>query len=56
MILRGETQNPQEYIRYKNEVLMYYIHQPHEWMSNNPEWLNATTSGRDKQFQLNTDS
>lgn len=34
MILRGETLNPQEYLRYKNEVLMYYIHQPHEWMSN----------------------
>ncbi|CAD8137392.1 unnamed protein product [Paramecium pentaurelia] len=56
MILRGETQNPQEYLRYKNEVLIYYIHQPHEWISNNPEWLNATTTGRDKQFQSNTDS
>ncbi|CAD8047400.1 unnamed protein product [Paramecium primaurelia] len=55
MILRGETQNPQEYIRYKNEVLMYYIHQPHEWMSNNPEWLNVTTTGNDQQFQLNTE-
>ncbi|CAK78997.1 unnamed protein product (macronuclear) [Paramecium tetraurelia] len=54
MILRGETQNPQEYLRYKNEVLMYYIHQPHEWMSNNPEWLNATTQGKEKQCQLST--
>lgn len=39
MILNGETKNPSEYLRYKNEVLYYYIHQPHEWISNNPDWL-----------------
>ncbi|CAK83194.1 unnamed protein product (macronuclear) [Paramecium tetraurelia] len=55
MILRGETQNPQEYIRYKNEVLMYYIHRPHEWISNQPEWLNVATTGNEQQFQLNAE-
>ncbi|CAD8047591.1 unnamed protein product [Paramecium sonneborni] len=55
MILRGESQNPEEYLRYKNEVLMYYIHQPHEWMSNNPQWLNGSTTTMNRQFQVNSD-
>ncbi|CAD8045637.1 unnamed protein product [Paramecium sonneborni] len=55
MILRGETHNPQEYLRYKNEVLMYYIHRPHEWISNSPEWVNVATSTTGQQFQLNTE-
>jgi hypothetical protein len=43
MILKGETQYPAEYLKYKNEVLLYYVQMPQEWVSNSAEWLNEPT-------------
>jgi hypothetical protein len=39
----GEVSNPREYLRYKNEVLLYYVQYPHEWTSNDPKWKTSTT-------------
>jgi hypothetical protein len=37
-IIQGEVSNPREYIKYKNEVLLYYVQRPEEWYSNTAEW------------------
>lgn len=39
-IILGEVNNPREYLRYKNEVLLYYVQRPEEWYSNAALWKN----------------
>ncbi|KAM3127806.1 hypothetical protein pb186bvf_020085 [Paramecium bursaria] len=46
IILQGETKYPTEYIKYKNEVLLYYVQEPEKWNSNNPEWKGGTFDQR----------
>ncbi|CAD8043998.1 unnamed protein product [Paramecium primaurelia] len=37
-ILQSEANNIAEYVKYKNDVLLYYVQQPSQWYSNKPLW------------------
>ncbi|CAD8206816.1 unnamed protein product [Paramecium pentaurelia] len=37
-ILNGEANNFKEYLRFKNEVMLFYTQFPEQWCSNEPSW------------------
>ncbi|CAD8095654.1 unnamed protein product [Paramecium primaurelia] len=37
-ILNGEANNFKEYLRFKNEVMLFYSQFPEQWYSNEPAW------------------
>ncbi|CAD8200233.1 unnamed protein product [Paramecium octaurelia] len=40
-ILNGEANNFKEYLRFKNEVMLFYTQFPEQWCSNEPAWKNC---------------
>ena len=38
-ILNSKKQDLKEYLKFKNEVMSYYIHVPKNWLGNRPEWM-----------------
>ncbi|CAD8117880.1 unnamed protein product [Paramecium sonneborni] len=40
-ILNGEANNFKEYLRFKNEVMLFYAQFPEQWCSNEPSWKNC---------------